>query len=161
MDLMNLSADAYFLERYQQSEELGEKAHVMIEHVLSPGHARSIYVDNSLGAAQVGMGHYAAAMETFKRAVATARRVLPPKAHMLGQIVADLARQGPVFMSETMRAAGAAFGEAMSISTEANDPGRQGNGGILAGSAATARASRRCCADTADCTVGFEFRCIA
>ena len=124
MDLMNLSGDAFFLERYQQSEELAEKAHAMIEHVLGPGHARSLYVDNALGAAQVGMGHYASAMETFQRAVATARRVLPPKARMLGSLLTWLGKVQ--FYVGDDEAATAAFGEAMSISTEANDAGGKG-----------------------------------
>ena len=124
MDLMNLSGDAYFQEHYQQSEELAQKAHVMIEHVLGPGHARSIYVDNTLGSAQYGMGHYTAAIETFTRAVATARRALPPKARMLGQLLTWLGKVQ--FYLGDDDAAVAALGEAMSISTEANDPAGRG-----------------------------------
>jgi serine/threonine protein kinase len=125
MDLMNLSADAAYQQHFEQSEELAEKAHVMIEHVLGPGHARSIYVDSALGAAQVDMGHYAAAMETFKRVVATARRILPPKASMLGS---NLIWLGKVqFYVGDDDAAAAALGEAISISTEAKDPGNKGS----------------------------------
>jgi eukaryotic-like serine/threonine-protein kinase len=126
MDLMNLSAVAAYQQHFEQSEELAEKAHDMIEHVLGPGHARSIYVDNALGAAQIDRGHYAAAVETFERAVATARRVLPPKARMLGANLTWLGKAQ--FYIGDDDAAAATFDEAISISisTEAKDPGDKG-----------------------------------
>jgi serine/threonine-protein kinase len=126
MDLMNLSAVAAYQQRFEQSEELAQKAHDMIEHVLGPGHARSIYVDSALGAAQVDTGHYSAAKETFERAVATARRVLPPKARMLGTTLTWLGKAQ--FYIGNDDAAATALGEAISISisTKAKDPGNTG-----------------------------------
>ena len=144
MDLMNLSGDAFFQERYQQSEELAEKAHVMIEHVLGPGHARSIYVDNALGSAQCRMGHYASAIETFNER--WPRRDVCYRRRRACSVVVTWLGKVQFYVGDD-EAAIAAFGEAMSISTEANDAGGKGMAEFVAGTAAIAVTSRRCCAD--------------
>jgi serine/threonine-protein kinase len=125
MDLMNLSADAGYQEHFAQSETLALRAHTVLEHVLGPGHARSIYVDSNLGVAQIDMGHYAAAIATFEQAVAVARRTLSPKARILGIALGGLGN-AQLYAGDDAAAA-TTLNEAAAILTEINDPGAKGN----------------------------------
>ncbi|HTI96166.1 MAG TPA: protein kinase [Rudaea sp.] len=92
MDLQNLANDAMYQEHFAKALSLAQRAHAMLEQVLGPGHPRSIYVDNTLGIAQLYMGHCADAAVTITNALAVARRNLPPGAHMLGSVLGNLGR---------------------------------------------------------------------
>ncbi|GAA0703790.1 serine/threonine-protein kinase [Dokdonella soli] len=120
MDLMNLSADAAYQENFARSETLAQQAHTMLEHVLGPGHARSIYVDNELGASEVDMGHCAAAITTLGNAVGVARRALPPGAGMLGITLSNLGHAESCTGDD--EAAIVTLREARSLLAAANDP---------------------------------------
>jgi serine/threonine-protein kinase len=92
MDLQNLANDAMYQEHFAKALSLAQRAHAMLEQVLGPGHPRSIYVDNTLGIAQLYMGQCADATATITNALAVARRNLPPGAHMLGSVLGNLGR---------------------------------------------------------------------
>jgi serine/threonine-protein kinase len=92
MDLMNLANEAIYQEHFKKGLELAQRAHAMLEQVLGRGHPRSIYVDNTLGVAQIYAGHCKDAVATLDSAVVVARRNLPPGAHMLDSVLGNLGR---------------------------------------------------------------------
>lgn len=121
MDLMNLANEAIFQEQFKQGLARAQQAHDMLEQVLGPGHPRSIYVDDTLGVAQMYAGRCSAAVATLQNAVAVARRNLPPGAHMLGLVLGNLGRAQACAGDD---AAGiASLREALAIAASTHDSG--------------------------------------
>lgn len=92
MDLMNLSNIAMSREHFAESETLAQQAHVMLAQTLGINHPRMIYVDGTLGVAQLYSGDCTTATATLEHVVAIARRNLPPGAQILGTEEANLGR---------------------------------------------------------------------
>ncbi|WP_395680542.1 protein kinase domain-containing protein [Dokdonella sp.] len=90
MDLMNLSADAFYAERYDEAEALALRSHAMAVKLLGAEHARLIYVDNMLGLAQAHAGHVSEALATLNATERRARATLKPDAPMLGSVLGSL-----------------------------------------------------------------------
>jgi serine/threonine protein kinase len=90
MDLMTLAADAIYAERYAEAEATAQRAHAMAVKLLGAGHARLIYVDNTLGLAQANAGHVAEALVTLNATEQRARATLKPDAPMLGSVLGSL-----------------------------------------------------------------------
>lgn len=90
MDLMNLAADAFYVEQYADAEATALQAHAMVVRLLGPDHARLIYVDNVLGLAQASAGHVADALATLTAIERQARATLKPDAPMLATVLGAL-----------------------------------------------------------------------
>ena len=120
MDLMNLANESIYQEQFQKGLSLAQRAHDMLQQVLGPGHPRSIYVDNSLGVAQLYAGQCTAAAATLANAVAVARRSLPPGAHMLGSVLGNLGRAQACVGDDA--AATSTLHEALAIADSTHDP---------------------------------------
>lgn len=120
MDLMNLASIAAYQEHFAEGLALAQRAHAMLEQLFGPGHPRSIYVDNTLGAAQLDVGQCADAITTLSAAVAVARKTLPPGARMLGVVLSNLGRAQSCVGDDA--AALADSREAFAIADAAHDP---------------------------------------
>jgi serine/threonine-protein kinase len=90
MDLMNLAADALYVEHYAEAEATALRAHGMLVKLLGADHARLIYVDNTLGLAQAHAGHVTAGVATLAAVERRARATLKPDAPMLGAVLSSL-----------------------------------------------------------------------
>jgi serine/threonine-protein kinase len=90
MDLMNLSADALYAERYVDAETLALRSHAMAVKFLGAEHARLIYVDNMLGLAQAHAGNVSEALATLNATERRVRATLKPDAPMLGSVLGSL-----------------------------------------------------------------------
>jgi serine/threonine-protein kinase len=90
MDLMNLSADAFYAERYVEAETLALRSHAMAVKFLGAQHARLIYVDNMLGLAQAHAGHVNEGLATLDATERRARATLKVDAPMLGSVLGSL-----------------------------------------------------------------------
>lgn len=90
MDLMNLAADAFYVEHYDEAEATALRARAMVVRLLGPDHARLIYVDNVLGLAQASAGHVADAVATLVAVERQARATLKPDAPMLATVLGAL-----------------------------------------------------------------------
>jgi serine/threonine-protein kinase len=88
MDLMNLAADAMYEENFTLTESRAQQAHAMLERTVGPNHARSIYVDYILGAAQISIaGHVEAGIATLDHTLALAKKTLPPGTELVSSII--------------------------------------------------------------------------
>ena len=122
MDLMNRAADEFDQEHYAEAETLAQQSHAMLLALLGPDHARRIYVDDMLAAAQREAGHYRESLATIAPIVPMARATLAPGATMLSTVLNVYASA----LRETGDLAGAlsALREANAIGAAAQEPGR-------------------------------------
>ncbi|MEO6690511.1 MAG: serine/threonine-protein kinase [Dokdonella sp.] len=89
-DLMNIATDDGALERYAEAETLAKRADDLLVQALGPDHARRIYVQNTLGLAQVFAGHTADGVATLSDSLKRARATLPADAPMLGIVLTSV-----------------------------------------------------------------------
>jgi tRNA A-37 threonylcarbamoyl transferase component Bud32 len=130
MDLMNLAADDFYVERYADAEAKASRAQAMAIRLLGPDHARLMYIDNMLGLAQSNDGHVAEALVTLADAERLARTTLKPDAPMLGSVLGSVAWTRSI--AQDIDGSLAAFDESHRI-LEANKQTLRGRGTLRFG----------------------------
>ncbi|MEO5625048.1 MAG: tetratricopeptide repeat protein, partial [Dokdonella sp.] len=121
-DLMNLATDDGALERYGEAELLAKRADDLLVRTLGPEHARRIYVQNTLGLAQVFAGHAESGIETLSDSVKRVRATLPADAPILGIVLTSLGTAR--YESGDSKGAVEALTEARAIMSKAKHPMR-------------------------------------
>lgn len=121
-DLMNVATDEGALERYAEAETLAKRADDLLVQSLGPDHARRIYVQNTLGLAQVFAGHTADGIATLSDSLKRVRATLPADAPILGIVLTSLGTAR--YEAGDTKAAIAALTEARTIMVKAKHPMR-------------------------------------